>query len=112
MTNEKMDPPELEPKKIADMVAYQDDSIVSKEIIKKETGTITLFAFDENQGLSEHTAPFDAFLQILDGEAEIKIAGKPYQLVKGQMIIMPAGVPHSVIAKTRFKMLLVMIKFK
>ncbi|MHB8773297.1 MAG: cupin domain-containing protein [Syntrophales bacterium] len=93
-----------------DLVAYQDGSIVSKEIIKKTTGTVTLFAFDQDQGLSEHTAPFDALVCILDGEAEIIIAGEPHRLTAGEMIIMPGGKPHALKAAKRFKMMLVMIR--
>jgi quercetin dioxygenase-like cupin family protein len=93
-----------------DMVVYQDGSIVSKEIIKKPTGTVTVFAFDQNQGLSEHTAPFDALVYVLDGETEITISGKPHHLKEGDMIIMPGGEPHSLKAVRRFKMLLVMIR--
>ena len=93
-----------------DMVAYQDGSVVSKEIIKKSTGTVTIFAFDQDQGLSEHTAPFDALVYLLDGEVEIVIAGEPHQLKAGEMIIMPGGKPHSLKAVTRFKMMLVMIR--
>ncbi len=93
-----------------DLVAYQDGSIVSKEIIKKTTGTVTLFAFDRDQGLSEHTAPFDALVCILDGEAEIIIAGQPHLLTAGEMIIMPGGKPHALKAPKRFKMMLVMIR--
>lgn len=96
--------------KLAELVAYQDGSIVSKEIIKNEKGTVTLFAFDKGQGLSEHTAPFDAFVYILDGEAEISIAGKQHSLKAGETMIMPANKPHSLKAIERFKMLLVMIK--
>jgi quercetin dioxygenase-like cupin family protein len=92
------------------LVAYQDGSIVSKEIIKKTTGTVTIFAFDRDQGLSEHTAPFDALVCILDGEAEISIAGEPHHLKEGEMIIMPGGKPHALIAPKRFKMMLVMIR--
>lgn len=92
------------------MVNYQDGSIVSKEIIKKATGTTTIFAFDRDQGLSEHTAPFDALVYILDGEAEIMIAGEPHHLKKGDMIIMPGGKPHALKAVKRFKMMLVMIR--
>ncbi|PIQ90628.1 MAG: cupin [Candidatus Omnitrophica bacterium CG11_big_fil_rev_8_21_14_0_20_41_12] len=92
------------------LVDYQDSSVVSKEIIKKDTGTVTLFAFDKGQGLSEHTAPFDAFVYILDGEAEISIAGKQHSLKAGETMIMPANKPHSLKAIERFKMLLVMIK--
>ena len=93
-----------------DLIGYQDGSIVSREIIGKKTGTVTVFAFDEGQGLSEHTAPFDALVYLLDGEVEISIAGKPYRLKKGEMIIMPAKEPHSLTAVKRFKMLLIMIR--
>mgnify|MGYP001304149510 CR=1 FL=1 len=93
-----------------DLVAYQDGAIVSKEIIKKATGTVTLFAFDREQGLSEHTAPFDALVCILDGEAEIIIAGEPHRLKAGEMIVMPGGKPHALKAPERFKMMLVMIR--
>ena len=96
--------------KLAQLVDYQPCSVVSKEIIKKDKGTVTLFAFDKGQGLSEHTAPFDAFVYILDGEAEIFIDKKPVQLKEGEMIIMPANHPHSLKAKKQFKMMLVMIK--
>lgn len=89
---------------------YQDDSIVSREIIKKETGTVTLFAFDAGQGLSEHTAPFDALVVIVDGEAEVSISGKAHHLQKGEMILMPADEPHALKAEKKFKMMLVMIK--
>ena len=93
-----------------DMVAYQDGSVVSKEIIKKPSGNVTVFAFDEGQGLSEHTAPFDALVYVLDGETEISISGKPHKLGEGDMIIMPGGEPHALRAVKRFKMMLVMIK--
>lgn len=92
------------------LVDYQDGSIVSKEIIKKEKGTVSLFAFDKGQGLSEHTAPFDALVYILDGQVEISIAAKRHYLKAGQTIIMPANKPHALKAAERFKMLLVMIK--
>jgi quercetin dioxygenase-like cupin family protein len=95
---------------LKDMVDYQVDSIVSKEIIKKQTGTVTIFAFDQDQGLSEHTAPFDALVYIIDGEAEIIISGEPHRLKEGEMIIMPGGKPHAVTAIQKFKMMLVMIK--
>jgi quercetin dioxygenase-like cupin family protein len=95
---------------MAALVAYQDGSIVSKEIIKKPTGTTTIFAFDRDQGLSEHTAPFDALVYILDGEAEIIISGEPHQLKTGEMIIMPGGKSHALKALKRFKMMLVMIR--
>ena len=93
-----------------DLVGYQDGSIVSREIIKQPTGTVTLFAFDADQGLSEHTAPFDALVQIIEGKALITIGGKGHDLGEGDLIIMPAGVPHAVRAVTRFKMMLVMVK--
>ena len=93
-----------------DLVAYQDGSVVSKEIIKKDKGTVTLFAFDKGQGLSEHTAPFDALVYVFDGKAEISISGKPNHLKAGEMIIMPANQPHALKATERFKMMLVMIR--
>jgi len=93
-----------------ELVDYQDGSVVSKEIIKKEKGSVTLFAFDKGQGLSEHTAPFDALVYVFDGKAEITIAGKPVPVEAGQMVIMPADKPHSLKAVERFKMLLVMVR--
>jgi len=96
--------------KLDNVVDYQKDTIVSSQILDKKTGTLTLFAFDEGQSLSEHTAPFDATVYILDGEAEVIISGKVYTLKTGEMIIMPAGEPHSVKAVKRFKMLLIMIR--
>ena len=92
------------------LIDYQEGSVVSRTIIDKKAGTVTLFAFDENQGLSEHTAPFDAIVYVLDGEVEVTIAGKPVKLKKGEMTIMPANQPHALAAKTKFKMLLTMIK--
>jgi quercetin dioxygenase-like cupin family protein len=92
------------------LVNYQDGAIVSREIVKGPTGNVTLFAFDEGQGLSEHTAPFDALVQALEGEAEIRIAGKPFLLRGGEMILMPAGQPHALKALKRFKMILTMIR--
>ncbi|BAM70567.1 MULTISPECIES: cupin domain-containing protein [Methanothermobacter] len=96
--------------KISNLIDYQDDSVVSREIIRKETGTVTLFAFDRGQGLSEHTAPFDAMVQVIDGEAEVTISGEKHRLVAGEMIIMPAEKPHAVMAVKPFKMLLTMIR--
>jgi len=96
--------------KLKDMVEYQDNSIVSRTVIDKETGTITLFAFDKGQGLSEHTAPFDAMVYVVEGEVEVKISGKPYYLEEGDMIVMPANEPHALKALSKFKMLLVMIR--
>ena len=92
------------------LIGYQADSIVSKTIIGKKTGTVTLFAFDKGQGLSEHTAPFDAMVYVVDGEAEITIAGRVIVAKKGEMIILPADKPHSLKALNQYKMLLVMIK--
>ena len=91
-------------------VQYSDNSIVSRQVIKETGGNISLFAFDKGQELSEHTAPFDALVQVLDGKVEIKIAGKEYLLEQGSSIIMPAGIPHAVRAVERFKMLLTMIR--
>ena len=95
---------------IADNIGYADGGVVSKQVLKNEAGNITLFSFDEGQGLSEHAAPFDALVQNLEGEAEIVLGGQPLQLKKGESVIMPAGVKHSLLAKTRFKMLLTMIR--
>ena len=89
---------------------YQKDSIVSRTLIDKNTGTVTFFAFDEGQGLCEHTAPFDALVYLLDGEAEITISGKSHTLKEGEVIIMPANEPHAVKALKKFKMMLTMIK--
>ena len=95
----------------ADSMAYQQDSVVSKQLIKKETGTVTLFAFDQGQGLSEHTAPYDALAYILlEGEAEITISKKPSLVKGGEMLILPANQPHALKALQKFKMLLVMIR--
>ena len=99
-----------EVRELCGMIDYQEGAVVSKTIIKKETGTVTLFAFDEGQGLSEHTAPFDALVYVPEGNVKIRISGKPHELGAGQTIIMPAGQPHSLKALTRFKMMLVMIK--
>jgi quercetin dioxygenase-like cupin family protein len=95
---------------LSNLINYQEGSVVSRTIIDKKTGTVTLFAFDENQRLSEHTAPYDAMVYVLDGEVEVTISGKPVKLKKGEMTIMPANQPHALVAKTRFKMLLTMIK--
>ncbi|MCP5063474.1 MAG: cupin domain-containing protein [Ignavibacteriae bacterium] len=96
--------------KTNDLISYQDDSVISRTLVKKDTGTITLFAFDEGQGLSEHTAPFDALAQIVEGNAEIKIDGKVFSLESNEMIIMPANKPHALKALSKFKLLLTMIK--
>jgi quercetin dioxygenase-like cupin family protein len=96
----------------AELIKYQTGAIVSRTLIKKPTGTVTLFAFDAGQELSEHTAPFDALAYVLDGETEITIAGKPLRLAAGQMVVMPASKPHAVKAVEAFKMMLIMIKEK
>ncbi len=93
-----------------ELVAYQTGAIVSREIVKKKTGTVTVFAFDKARGLSEHTAPFDALVQVLDGVAEITVGGVHHSLGKDDMILMPANVPHALKAVERFKMILVMIR--
>jgi quercetin dioxygenase-like cupin family protein len=92
------------------LIDYQEGSVVSRTMIDKKTGTVTLFAFDENQGLSEHTAPFDAMVYVVEGEVDVTIAGKSINLKKGELTIMPANQPHALTAKSRFKMLLTMIK--
>ena len=96
--------------KIADLVEYQPGAVVSRTLMDKKAGSVTLFAFDETQGLKEHTTPFDALIQVLEGEVEIKISGKPYKIKGGQMIVMPAHEPHALQAVSKFKMMLVMIK--
>src|SRR5512137_2730915 len=95
---------------LKDLAVYQEHSVVSRQIIRKPSGTMTVFAFDKDEGLSEHIAPFDAAVYLLEGEAEIRIDGKPYSVKEGEMIIMPANKPHALKAVTRYKMLLVMIK--
>jgi len=97
---------------LAEMVNYQEGSVVSRQITKADGGNVTLFAFDTNQGLSEHTAPFDALVHILEGEAEVIISGTPYHLSTGDAIIMPANDPHALKAIQKFKMLLTMIREK
>lgn len=96
--------------KMSDLGNYQEGSIVSRTIIDKKVGTVTFFAFDKGQGLSEHKAPYDAIVSIVEGHAEIMISGKPHLLKKGEMIIMPANEPHALKAIEKFKMLLIMIR--
>jgi quercetin dioxygenase-like cupin family protein len=96
--------------RLIDLADYQEGSVVSRTIIDKKTGTVTFFAFDEGQGLSEHTAPFDALVYLLDGEAEIVISGKPLSLKEGEMVIMPANQSHALRAVRKFKMILTMIR--
>ena len=109
MSNKK---PELKAKtsNLSSLINYQEGSVVSRTLIDKKTGTVTLFAFDINQGLSEHTAPYDAMVYVLDGEVEVTISGNPITLKQGEIMIMPANEPHALGAKTKFKMLLTMIK--
>ena len=95
---------------LSSLVGYQDGSVVSREIISQPTGTVTVFAFDKGQGLSEHTAPFDALVYVIDGKAEISISGRRHDLSGGEMIIMPAHQPHGLKATDKFKMALVMIR--
>jgi len=113
MTNEKQSAREnlfIPASNLEHLIEYQKDSVVSKTIISKKTGTVTLFAFDKEQGLSEHTAPYDAIVYCVDGEAQITIDSKEIVVKKGQMVILPATKPHSVKALSQYKMLLVMIK--
>ncbi len=93
-----------------DLLKFQDGTVASRMIVFKKTGTITLFAFDAGEGLSEHSAPFDAILTVTDGTAEVSIAAKPFTVRSGEMIILPANIPHAVQAKQRFKMTLTMIR--
>ena len=92
------------------LISYQPGAVVSRTLINKKAGTVTLFSFFEGQSLSEHTTPYDAFVHVIDGEAEITIGGEPHQLQNGDVIIMPGGIPHAVKANKKFKMLLVMVK--
>ncbi len=96
--------------KTAEFAAYSDGAVVSRQIIKKPAGNVTFFAFDEGEGLSEHTAPFDALVQVLEGEAEITVAGQAHRVQGGELMLLPAGQPHALKAVKRFKMLLTMIR--
>jgi quercetin dioxygenase-like cupin family protein len=102
--------PDSEIMNLSTLVDYQDGAVVSRQVTKAEGGNVTLFAFDEGQELSEHTTPFDALVQVLDGEVEIRISGKPFRLKSGESILMPADHPHALKAVKKFKMLLTMIK--
>jgi len=99
-----------EVKQLVDLLQYQDGSIVSRVLLKNKGGTVTLFAFDKGEGLSEHTAPFDALVVVTDGEAEVKIAGESFKVRQGETIILPANQPHAVKATSKFKMILIMIR--
>jgi len=102
--------PPGQPVELANLVAYQDGGVVSRTLVKKNGGTVTVFAFDQGQALSEHTAPFDAIVQVLDGDVELVIGGKKVPAKAGQTVLMPAGIPHAVNAITKFKMLLIMVR--
>jgi quercetin dioxygenase-like cupin family protein len=110
VANHKKDPLVAQASELASLIDYQEGSVVSRTLIDKDSGTVTLFAFDEGQGLSEHTAPYDAMVYVIDGTVEVTITGKPVVLRPCEMTIMPANQPHALAAKTRFKMLLIMIK--
>ena len=105
-----MELPAAEAITLADLVGYQDGAVISRTLIKRATGTITVFAFDKGEGLSEHTAAYDALVQVLEGEADIAIAGTTVRTLPGQVVLLPANRPHALKAATRFKMLLTMIR--
>ncbi|MFO8020319.1 MAG: cupin domain-containing protein [Promethearchaeia archaeon] len=105
-----MEPAQI--KELESLVEYQENSVVSQTIIDKEVGTITLFAFDKGEGLREHTTPYDALVYVFDGEVEITIDGEPFNVKKGETIIMPANEPHALKAIEKYKMMLIMIKSK
>ena len=109
-TQNKGELPVAEVVRLIDLVNYQDGSVVSRTIVKRSTGTVTLFAFDEGHGLSEHTAAFDALAHVLEGEAEITVAGQPLRTKTGEAVLLPANQPHAVKALSRFKMVLTMIR--
>ncbi|MGB7434478.1 MAG: cupin domain-containing protein [Candidatus Acidiferrum sp.] len=109
-TQSKSELPDGEVVVLTTLLGYQEGAVVSRTLVKRATGTVTLFVFDEDQGLSEHTAAFDALVQVLDGQAEVAIAGKPFLVKAGEALLLPASQPHAVRAVTRFKMLLTMIR--
>ena len=106
----KREMPIAEVVRLMNLVNYQEGSVVSRTVVNRATGTVTLFAFDEGQGLSEHTAPFDAIAHVLEGESEITVSGKPLRATAGEAVLLPANQPHSVKALSKFKMLLTMIR--
>jgi quercetin dioxygenase-like cupin family protein len=106
----KREIPIAEVVRLIDLVNYQEGAVVSRTLVNRATATVTLFAFDEGQGLSEHTSPFDAVAHLLEGEAEIAVSGKPLRTTAGEAVLMPANQPHSLKALSRFKMLLTMIR--
>jgi quercetin dioxygenase-like cupin family protein len=108
--NEQIQTSSAEVKPLIELLEYRDGSIVSRVLLKNNGGTVTLFAFDQGEGLSEHTAPFEALVFVIDGEAEVELAGKAYSVRTGETITLPANIPHAVKAATKFKMLLTMIR--
>ena len=110
MTDQANKPSVLTPVSLNDLVEYQQGSVVSNTLVKKEKGTVTLFAFDAGEGLSEHTAPFDALVQIVDGEADVSVGSEKHRVSSGEVLLLPADIPHAVQATKRFKMLLTMIR--
>ena len=110
MANDKKKASILTPVSLIDQVEYQQGSVVSNTLVKKEKGTVTLFAFDRGEGLSEHTAPFDALVQVVDGEADITVGDQTHRVSHGEVMLLPADIPHSVQACEQFKMLLTMIR--
>lgn len=98
------------PADLADSISYQDGAVVSQALMKAKGGTVTMFAFDGGEGLSEHTAPYDALVLAVDGSATVAVAGEGHQICSGQIVLLPAGVPHSIQADDRFKMLLIMMR--
>ncbi len=105
---DRQGPHEVQP--LSDLVQYQEGTVISRTLIKKKSGTVTLFAFDQGEGLSEHTAPFDALVYLMDGQADIEISGNTYRLKAGETITLPANRPHAIKAVSRFKMLLIMVR--
>ena len=101
---------EFRPQKLVDLIQYQSRSVVSRALVKKKAGSVRIFAFDEGEGLSEHTAPFDALVQILEGEVHLTLSGVDHHLAAGDILLMPAGAPHALRSAGRFKMLLTMIR--
>ena len=109
-TPAKREMPAAEVRRLVDLVSYQEGSVVSRTLVSRPSGTVTLFAFDEGQSLSEHTAPYDALAEVLEGQAEITVSGEPLPTKAGEVVLMPANQPHALKAVTRFKMLLTMIR--
>jgi quercetin dioxygenase-like cupin family protein len=109
-SNKSNSEPMGSPEKLSDLVQYQDGSIVSRTLLKRESGSVTVFALDGSQAISEHTVPHDALVLVLDGEAEVTVSGHAHRVKQGEMIVMPANQPHAVKAVTRFKMLLTMLR--